>query len=293
MDGRGAHRIMTAMARWCAWLVRRPAFQSVTLGVIATNAVVLGLETSPAVRQAIGTVLSWFHLGVNTMFVLELFARFVAYWPHTRSFLRDGWNVFDVTVVALSLVPAVGAIGGVARVVRVLRVLRVVRMVAELRLIVGTMLRSIRSLAYVSLLVGLLLYIYAVVGVTAFASIDPARWGSLPAALLTLFQVLTLEGWIDTQARVSGQPLAPVFFVTFIITAVFVMVNLFIAVVVNNLDTVRRTDGRRPRSGAIVRLRKRWIGIGARAFCRQRKAVTLPRCLSSRARWCGRAWNAG
>lgn len=258
------------IASWCAWLVRRPGFQAFTMAVIAANAVILGLETSPAIRQELGGALQWFHLAVNAIFVLELLIRFLSYWPHPRGFVRDGWNVFDVSVVALSLVPAVGAIGGIARVLRVLRILRVVRMVAELRLIVGTMLRSLRSLAYVSLLLGLLLYVYAVIGATVFGATDPGRWGSLPAALLTLFQILTLEGWIEAMTSVRSLPAAPLFFVTFIVIAVFVMVNLFIAVVVNNLDNVRRADVNGQSGPRFRRSRStRWHRVAGRRRIRQ------------------------
>ena len=93
------------------------------------------------------------------------------------AFLRDGWNVFDLVVVALSLVPGVGAFATVARIARVLRVARLVSLSPKLRLIVGTMMRSIPSLTHVSLLLGLLLYMYAVIGVNLFGAHDPEHWG--------------------------------------------------------------------------------------------------------------------
>jgi voltage-gated sodium channel len=146
-------------------------------------------------------------------------------------------------VVALSLLPGVGAFATVARIGRVLRIARLVSVSPKLRLIVGTMTRSIPSLAHVSLLLGLLLYLYAVIGVNVFAAHDPEHWGSLQPALLTLFQILTLEGWVEVQAAViTKAPWAWVYFASFVIIAVFVVVNLFIAVVLNNLDEIREED---------------------------------------------------
>ena len=158
-------------------------------------------------------------------------------------FLRDGWNMFDFLVVALSLMPGVGVFATVARIARVLRVARLVSVSPKLRLIVGTMMRSIPSLLHVSLLLGLLLYVYAVVGVNLFSTHDPSHWGSLRAALLTLFQILTLEGWVEVQDAVMAEaPWAWIYFSSFVVVAVFVVVNLFIAVVLNNLDEIREED---------------------------------------------------
>jgi voltage-gated sodium channel len=79
-----------------------------------------------------------------------------------------------------------------------------------------------------------------VIGFHFFREADPAHWGSLGAALLTLFQMLTLEGWVEIQdAALDAYPLAWIYFSSFVLVAVFVVVNLFIAVVINNLETVK------------------------------------------------------
>jgi voltage-gated sodium channel len=79
-----------------------------------------------------------------------------------------------------------------------------------------------------------------VLGFYLFGEHDPAHWGTLGAALLTLFQMLTLEGWVEIQAAVLGEfPFAWVYFSSFVFVAVFVVVNLFIAVVLNNLESAK------------------------------------------------------
>jgi voltage-gated sodium channel len=148
--------------------------------------------------------------------------------------------VFDFAVVAASLLPQGGAFAMVARLARLMRVTRLVSAFPELRLIIGTMVRSIPSMGHVIVLLSLLLYVYAVVGFHFFRAADPVHWGSLGAALLTLFQMLTLEGWVEIQAAVfDAYPLAWIYFSSFVFVAVFVVVNLFIAVVINNLESVK------------------------------------------------------
>ena len=183
------------------------------------------------------------HGVVLVLFVAELGVRIAACGFRLGTFLRDGWNLFDFLVVVLSLVPGIGAFTTVARIARVLRVARLVSISPKLRLIIGTMTRSIPSLGHVSMLLALLLYCYAVIGVNLFGAHDPEHWGSLGRALLTLFQILTLEGWVEVQdAAIAGNRWAWIYFASFVIVAVFVVVNLFIAVVLNNLDEIRHED---------------------------------------------------
>ena len=95
-------------------------------------------------------------------------------------------------------------------------------------------------MGHVIVLLSLLLYVYAVVGFHFFRVAAPAHWGSLGAALLTLFQMLTLEGWVEIQdAVLQAHPWAWIYFSSFVFIAVFVVVNLFIAVVINNLESVK------------------------------------------------------
>jgi voltage-gated sodium channel len=226
-------------------------FQHAALAVIVANAALIGLETSPALWERYGGVFSVLNAAVQVIFVVEIAVRLLAFGPRIHRFFLDGWNVFDFAIVALSLLPAAGPFATVARLARLLRALRVVSALPELRLIVATMLRSIPSLANVVVLLGLILYVYAVVGVHLFARVDPDHWGSLPRAGLTLFQILTLEGWVELMnASLAATGWAWVYYVSFVVLAVFVVVNLFIAIVINNLEAAKRDEQPRTDSEA-------------------------------------------
>ena len=89
-------------------------------------------------------------------------------------------------------------------------------------------------MGHILMLLGLLLYVYGVLGFYLFREHDPEHWGTLGAALLTL------EGWVEIQAAVLGEiPFAWMYFASFVFVAVFVVVNLFIAVVLNNLESAK------------------------------------------------------
>ena len=218
-----------------------PSFHHFILGVIVVAAVLIGMETSETLMARYRPVLDGIELAVQAIFVAEITIRLLAYWPRLGTFFRDGWNLFDFVVVVASLLPQAGAFAMVARLARLMRVTRLVSTFPELRLIIGTMLRSIPSMGHVIMLLGLLLYVYAILGFSLFREADAEHWGTLGAALLTLFQMLTLEGWVEIQQSVlATTPFAWLYFASFIFVGVFVVVNLFIAVVINNLESVKR-----------------------------------------------------
>jgi voltage-gated sodium channel len=215
-------------------------FQAFIIAVIVANAVLVGLETSPDLVARYGGVFEALNGAIIAIFVVELAIRLVAYLPRPQRFFADGWNVFDLAIVAISLLPAGGSFATVARVARLLRVLRIVSVFPELRLIVGTMLRSVSSMGSVIILLAMVVYVYAVLGYHLFGAIDPAHWGDLGLSVRTLFEVLTLEGWLELQAAVlPAAPGAWLYFASYVLLAVFIVVNLFIAVVLNNLENVK------------------------------------------------------
>lgn len=216
------------------------SFQSLILAVIVFVAILMGLETSPYLMERYGKLFHVLNTFIQVIFVLEVVIRIGAFSPKYQRFFSDGWNVFDFVIVAASLLPQAGPMATVARLARLLRVARLLSVSDELRLIISTMLKSIPSLGHVSMLLALLLYIYGIIGFHLLHKIDPENWGTLGLSILTLFEILTLEGWVELQNNVIGQmPWAWVFFGSYIIVAVFVVINLFIAVVLNNLESAK------------------------------------------------------
>lgn len=147
----------------------------------------------------------------------------------------------------------------VLRLFRLLRVLRIFRALPRLRLIVRGIVKSMSSVGYVAALLAVHFNIFAVIGVSTFSTSDTEHFGSLGAAFLTLFQVITLENWPDVMAPVkAAHPvLGVVFFVIFIITGTMVVMNLFVGVIVGGMSEaiqeVNKEDQGRESEGALVR----------------------------------------
>jgi voltage-gated sodium channel len=231
------------MKALAARVVEARWFEPWMIGLIVFNGMLIGLETAPAILDEWGT---WLHLGndlILAIFVVEAALKIAAVAPRFSLYFGNGWNLFDFTVVVASLVPATGEYALVARLVRVLRVLRLVSTVPQLRLIVATLVRSIPSMGHVLMLLAIVFYIYAVTGFHLFHAHDPEHWATLGAALLTLFQVVTLEGWVEVMQKVSATlPWAWLYFVSFVLIGTFIVLNLFIAIVINNLEASKAAE---------------------------------------------------
>ena len=218
-------------------IVESPRFEPFMVGLIIFNAVLIGLETS---RELMTRYDGWVYVlndAILVVFIVEAALKITAVAPRWGLYFRDGWNLFDFSIIVLSLIPATGEFALVARLVRVLRVLRLVSAVPQLRLIVATLVRSIPSMGHVLLLMSVIFYIYAVTGFHLFGEHDEEHWGTLGASLLTLFQMVTLEGWVDVMDQaLEAHAWAWIYFVSFVLIGTFVVLNLFIAVVINNLE---------------------------------------------------------
>ncbi len=225
---------------FCGRVVAATAFERTIIALILINAVIVGLETSPAVMAGWGHLLKLGNWIIVTAFVIEATLKIYSVAPKWSRYFGDGWNLFDFSVVVASLIPASGGLATVARLARLLRVLRLVSALPQLRLIIATLMRSIPSMGNIIMLMGIIFYIYAVLGYNFFHNHDPVHWGSLPLSLLTLFRIVTLEDWTDVMyTAMEFHPAAWVYFVSFVILGTFIVINLFIAVVLNNLEEAK------------------------------------------------------
>ncbi|MEW6676437.1 MAG: ion transporter [Pseudomonadota bacterium] len=225
-----------------ALFIDHPLFQRTILALILINAVTLGLETSPDIMARHGPAILLLDGVILAIFVLEIVLRLIV---HRLAFFRDPWSVFDFLVVAIALVPATGQFS-VLRALRVLRVLRILTIVPSMRRVVGALLGAIPGLVSIGLVLLLIYYVFAVIATNLFAAAFPEWFGNLGRSLYTLFQVMTLESWSMGISRpvMEQFPYAWAFFITFILIATFTMLNLFIAIIVNAMQTFSEHEHR-------------------------------------------------
>lgn len=228
------------MRAWLRRLEASPAFHHVTVTVIVLAAVLIGLETDAGLVARHAALFAALDRAVLTYFLVEIALRILV---NGKKFFRGGWNWFDLGIVAVCLLPAGTGYLAAVRLLRVLRVLRLLTALPKLQVLVSALLKSLPSMGYVVLLLMILFYVYAVVGVKLFGAADPAHFGNLAQTFVTLFQVVTLEGWADLMwaHRPEGDPnavpwAAAFYFVTFILTGTMITLNLLIGVIINSMQ---------------------------------------------------------
>ncbi|MFT5646189.1 MAG: voltage-gated sodium channel [Aureispira sp.] len=255
-------------------------FNMVILGLIVLNGLLIGVQTYKNVPSYIQVV----QLCILFIFFIEVLLR----WHGRRSnkeYFADRWNWFDVFILVIGIIPEVAGIlftsmddqqnsvFATLRVLRIVQLTRSIRAIEELRVLIGVLLRSIKSLSYIAVLFLLIMYIYAIMGVTLFKNeqysesehleltlSNPDPYGSLGEAFFTLFRILTGEDWTDLRynllnnehtTKEDGMSTVPTasnwvvtaYHVSWMVIAAYLLVNLVVGAIVNNFQLV--LDARR------------------------------------------------
>lgn len=215
-------------------------FEWFVIGIIIFSALVIGVKTYPIppwINQLV-IVLDWL---ITAIFLVEIIVRFLGE-PVKKDFFKSGWNIFDTVIVTVSLIPIDDSeLAIVGRLIRIFRVLRMISIIPELRLLLNSLLKALPQLGYVMLLMFIIFYIYAAVGTTFFAVINPVLWGDIAISMLTLFRVMTFEDWTDVMYETQEvYPFSWVFYLTFIFFTAFAFLNMVIGIVVNVLEQERQ-----------------------------------------------------
>jgi voltage-gated sodium channel len=239
-------------------IVESAWFSRAILGLIVFAAVLVGLETYPRLMDRYGKLFHVLDTVVIWLFALEAALKMIAGGRRWYDYFRDPWNLFDFTIVVVCFLPVDAHYAQVLRLARVLRALRLVSAVPKLQLLVGSLLKSLPSMGYVGLLLLIMFYVYAVLGVFLFRENDPVHFRNLELSMLSLFRVVTLEDWTDIMyIQMYGSENYPfseqdrgryefsstarpfvgaLFFVSFVMLGTMIMLNLFIGVIIQSMD---------------------------------------------------------
>ncbi len=217
-------------------IVESRGFNLAITVVIVVNAVTLGLETWPRAMEVAGPLLLTIDTAALWVFTVELGLKL---WVYRRRFFGNAWNLFDLAVVTIAWIPSVGPLS-VLRALRIMRVLRLVSVVPQMRTVVGALFRALPGMGSIVAVLALVFYVAAVMATKLFGAAFPEFFGSIGASMYSLFQIMTLESWSMGIVRpvMEEFPNAWAFFVPFIIATSFTVLNLFIALIVNSMQTL-------------------------------------------------------
>lgn len=210
------------------------------LGIIIFNAITLGLSTSDVVMSNFGSIIGLIDNVVLTIFVIELLLKFYAY---RLGFFRNPWNIFDLLVVSVGLLPQTESLSAL-RGLRVIRAMRLLSVVPQMRTVVQALLDALPGMGAVIIMISIVFYVFAVMATIMYGDTFDPWFGTLGRSLYSLFQIMTLESWSMGIVRpvMEVHPAAWAFFVPFIVITAFSVLNLFIGLLVNTMQSAVEDD---------------------------------------------------
>ncbi|MFN4184721.1 MAG: ion transporter [Hyphomonas sp.] len=215
--------------------IERPYVRDTIMALIVINAIVLGVLTySEQLPDWLVTVLNVIDMAVTFIFVAEIALKLFVY---RLQFFKLGWNWFDFIVVGVSVIPG-GSAFNVLRALRVLRLLRLLHFMPTMKRITEALLTALPGMGAILAILGLVFYVSVVMATYLFSgSQNTENFSSLGASALTMFEVLTMEGWNGHMRDLLDEyPWAWAFFIPFILFTVWAILNLFTAVIVDSLQ---------------------------------------------------------
>jgi voltage-gated sodium channel len=250
------------MTSICAKIANHKYFQGFILITILLAGVVVGIQTYKNFADRHLSILESLDTFIIGVFTIEVIIKIIAEGKKPLNYFKNPWNLFDFIIVAACLLepflPINSTFLPVLRWARILRVLRLVSTLPKLQLLVSCLLKSLPSMFYVSMLLGLLFYIYGTMAVFLYAENDPIHFRNLQTSVLSLFQVVTQDDWTDIMYinmygsenyGYSGQDLqkwnptsssspagAAFFFVSFVLIGTLIVLNLVIGVIMSSME---------------------------------------------------------
>jgi voltage-gated sodium channel len=220
--------------------VEDPRFTNAIMTVIIINAITLGLSTSGSVMASIGPVLNIVDNVALAIFVIELLMKFFVY---RLRFFTSAWNIFDLCVVSLGLLPS-GEGMAALRGLRVIRAMRLLSAIPQMRAVVQALLDALPGMGAVIIMISIVFYVFGVMATLMYGATFDEWFGTLGRSLYSLFQIMTLESWSMGIVRpvMEAYPSAWAFFVPFIVITAFSVLNLFIGLLVNTMQSAVEED---------------------------------------------------
>ncbi|XP_056104661.1 calcium channel, voltage-dependent, P/Q type, alpha 1A subunit, b isoform X16 [Rhinichthys klamathensis goyatoka] len=248
-----------------------PPFEYSIMALIALNTVVLMMKYDGA-SEAYDKVLKNLNIVFTTLFFMECILKIIAF--GIKNYFRDAWNIFDFVSVIGSITDILVTEFGnnfinlsFLRLFRAARLIKLLRQGETIRILLWTFVQSFKALPYVCLLIAILFFIYAIIGMQLFGNLDITEeedsainehnnFRTFIMALMLLFRSATGEAWHDimlaclggkkcdeksgNEGPECGSNFAYAYFVSFIFLCSFLMLNLFVAVIMDNFEYLTR-----------------------------------------------------
>ena len=218
-------------------------FSNITTIIIIVYASILGFKTLGDISSKYSTIWIILDYIINLYFILEITIKILTE-RKTLDFFKDKWNIFDFIIVIITLLPLESSeYSAVARLLRVFKILRLFTARPQLKAILDMLIKAIPAIIDIVILMFIIFYIYAIIGSFLFTNLESGLWKDFLISMLTLFRILTFEDWTDVMYEaMEVYPWSWIYFISFIIIAAFIFFNLFIAIIISEMQKLQEKN---------------------------------------------------
>lgn len=213
------------------------------MAVIILNGLVLGAVTFESVATRWGAALERLDKVFLAFFTVEVVIGLIAYAPRTWRYFASGWNIFDFTIVVAAYIPGLRENITIIRLLRLARIARLLRNIPSLRIILVAAKKAVPKSVGLFALMGVIMYLWAMLGWMAFGEDNPEQFGSIGQALLTLLQMVALDSIGNVIRTAMAHSLWAVpYCLTFIVFGAFLLLNILIGVVLASMEEAQKIE---------------------------------------------------
>jgi len=222
-------------------IVTNRYFELFMMSIIILSALLIGIHTFK-IEPIYKEILMVMDTFITIIFIIEIAMRIASY-EKPLDFFKDGWNLFDFIIVTLSLIPIESNHSAVARLLRIFRILRLITILPELKIIINALFKSSKAIGYVMILMFIIFYIFAIIGTVLFESAPSGLWSNIGIALLTLFRIMTFEGWSELlYESMKIHSWSWIFYLSFIFLSAFTFLNMIIGIILDTLNAEHKKE---------------------------------------------------
>ena len=281
------HAKYREFAALCALFIERPRVQRLITLAIITGGVVVGLQTDEEIDATHHSTLVLLNDLILYIFTAEVVLKMIAEVEYPYMYFADNWNIFDFVVVAGSYLPVAGSsviILRLMRLMRLVRVLKLMRQFQNLQVIIEGATDGLTAACYISAIICIIYYFFAILGNVLFAENDPASWGQVHLATIILFQIATQDNWtpyfytiifgcenqpsplmFDEEAQCTHSQAqffaGTLYFTIFTIFGSYVLLALFVGSIGNAMDAAHARQKSLNRVKKRVKILKHALGL--------------------------------
>ena len=214
----------------------------IVTAVIIINAIALFLMTSTEIYEKYSWWLETIDQCAVIFFIAELTVRI---YLERFNFFKKGWNIFDLVIIAISVLPQLGFLTAL-RTLRVIRVVRLIRFFPKMSFLINSLKDAVPGIMSVTFFLTLFFLVFSIMAFNLFKDVSHEYFGNMSHTLISMFQLMLNDNWAAIVRPIQiKMPYSNIFFISYTILMKFTLLNLFLGLIVNSMYFAAAREGKK------------------------------------------------